>query len=346
MPKTFAIIFGIADFLGGCITTTEKGGDLIAYSLGRAMVGILFGILFGWIWTKTKNKFIKTALVILSVTYASQNLSDIQSFMEKASFKHACAKKLRSKQKEASLFFSGLLLDFKSSFQEAKKVNLREVLNEIEERLNKEDATALTYFEELGKLFNIQEKISAWINDFDKNDVETLYAFLDHIFSVLKAECEETHEVLEEIRALELASNIMRDLNYSKEKLELFKKLMELGVKKFITHITKNYSTPEGKKQLTKSFTCKKPIEKILTKLVNTKLFIPIAEELIKEITQALQFADKTKLGFDLETYMKNTFASLKDTPEGQRKIIKDIKKLKDKCSLLAEAAIKEFCFD
>lgn len=146
MPKTFAIILGITGLLSGFTRATGPRPHLIGYLLGAAMVGVLFGIVFGWIWTKTKNKFVKTVLVILSVMFVSKDLADIQSFIEKATFKRACSKNLRSKQNEASLFFNTIFLDFKSLFQEAKKANLRQVLDEVEKTIERRRRNHINLF--------------------------------------------------------------------------------------------------------------------------------------------------------------------------------------------------------
>jgi len=344
MSKVFVTIFSLSSVLGGFAKSTLRGPELITFVLGYALTGILFGILFGWIWTKTKSKFIKTIIVILSVIFVGKDLGNVQSLIKKTSFKHAYAKSLRAKENEALSFFNGIFLDLKSSFQEAKKINLRVELDKIEKRLNEEDASALTYFKELEILMGLQEKIGGWINDFNKKDVERLYNLLGHTFSILKTASKESPELVEQINIMELLSNSMKDLTRSKEHLEILKKLIELGAKKFITYATKQYSTPERRKQFKKAFAFKNSMEIVLTKLVNTEIFSLMAEEIIQELAKGLQFVDKKTLNFDLDEYMKTKFTQLKETPEGQKQIIKDIMKLKKKFTLLAEAAIKEFC--
>jgi len=345
MPKIFPIVFGISNLLLGLTKATGSGPYLISFLLGWIIAGVLFGLIFGWIWTKIKNKFVRTVLVIFCILLVGQKLEKVQSFTKKACFKSACSKKLRSKQNEAYAFLNAIFLDLRSSFQDAKKVDLKQAIDGVGERLNKEDATTLTYFEELEKLAELQQKVDVWINDFDKKDVEAFYNLLEHIILTLKTEYKDSPELLEDIRAMELANNFYKDFVYSKENLEILKEFMDLGVEKFFKQAMEKYSTPEGKKRLLKALSYSKSTVSLLENMVNTPLFVLFAEDVLKGIMQILQFADKKELGFDLEKYMEIKFTPLKESLEGQRKIIEDIEELLHKCELLLQAAIEEFCF-
>ena len=340
MTKTFIITLGITHILGGFAETTRQGPLLISFLLGTAIAGILIGTFFSWIWTKTKNKSVKTMLIILFIILVGQDLVKIQSFIEKATFEGTCSKHLRSKN-EASLFLRTIFSEFESSLQRVKKLDLKQTLDRIKEQLNKEDATLLTYFEELAKLVDFQEKTNLWINVFEKKDVETLKNLLNHILLTLKTGCKDDSEALENIRMMELISNFYMNCAYDKEKLEIIKEMTELGTEKFLKQLMDKNSAPEAKKRLSKALSHKAFI-KSLENLIGSPLFGLLTEGIIKELAEILQFAE---LEFDLENYMKTKFHTLKDSPEGQRQIIKDIQKLKEKLSLLVEVAIKKACF-
>lgn len=349
MSKTFTIILGIASLLGISTKTAGQGAHLIGFILGGIIAGIAFGIFFDWIWAKTKSKFVKIILVIFSIIFVGGKLGNLLSFVNKISLENSYSKNFQSQPNKASSYLNAIFSSLEPSFKEAKKINLRQALDKAEKQLNKENITTLTYFEELETLQDLQQKIGPWINDFDKKDVERFYNFFDNIFLTLKTAYKDSYdkdssELLKQICVSELANNSMRSLAHSAEQVEILKKLMELGVEKFITYAMDKYPTPEERKRFIKTLSNNNTLN-YLQKLVNTKLFIPIAEELIKEIAQMLQSADKTEINFDLKKYMETKFTRLKDSPEGQKEIIQDIQELKEKLSLLIDAAVMEAYF-